>query len=349
MIFNLNKTVTYTSAESGAETSVNAGRMECTMQNLADELLQQFPQKLGPGDAGQLDTFVVYNERRCVTSSAKRKHVPGSTKLHQTPDGSFLDLMRNARDVLTMAGVHAPPVGSTEDYLASGPGFIFLFHPALGPMWQVVAQKVRGGSLAPRAEVVLEVAELRWRDVDVSGSLVVRAEEALGHWVCPTAHHAVSRHAHASAPQHCDGAKAAAPAYKYSDQCGRVRLERVRVANAGIDYAAPGNRFWAHRVQRAEACEVVLEGRSEFEARDVLIRGAARFVVPDGFRMRVLADASSAVGYRCEVTPLADTPSWTWEYSLADDGDITLALEESATEGGPPSLVPSSVSRTVRR
>lgn len=45
------------------------------------------------------------------------------------------------------------------DYLAQGPGMIFLFHPALGPLWDVVAQKLRGGLLAPRSELVLEVAE----------------------------------------------------------------------------------------------------------------------------------------------------------------------------------------------
>ena len=45
------------------------------------------------------------------------------------------------------------------EYLAAGPGLIFLFHPALGPLWDVVAQKLRGGSLAPRSELVLEAAE----------------------------------------------------------------------------------------------------------------------------------------------------------------------------------------------
>jgi hypothetical protein len=47
-------------------------------------------------------------------------------------------------------------VGSVEEYLARGPGFLFLFHPALGPLWDVIAQKLRGGALAPGAELVLE-------------------------------------------------------------------------------------------------------------------------------------------------------------------------------------------------
>jgi hypothetical protein len=46
-----------------------------------------------------------------VTSSAKRKLKPGSTKVHQTPDGSFYDLQQNARDMLTThCGMQVPEV-----------------------------------------------------------------------------------------------------------------------------------------------------------------------------------------------------------------------------------------------
>ena len=48
----------------------------------------------------ELHTFVVFNKRRRVTSSAKRSRAPGSTVLAQTPDGSFRDLMANARELL---------------------------------------------------------------------------------------------------------------------------------------------------------------------------------------------------------------------------------------------------------
>lgn len=48
-------------------------------------------------------------------------------------------------------------VGSVEEYLEKGPGFIFLYHPALGPLWDVIAQKIRGGALMHGSELVLEV------------------------------------------------------------------------------------------------------------------------------------------------------------------------------------------------
>lgn len=47
-----------------------------------------------------------------VTSSAKRQRAPGSSKVHQTPDGSFHDLMENAAEVLDMCGMEHPPVGT---------------------------------------------------------------------------------------------------------------------------------------------------------------------------------------------------------------------------------------------
>ncbi len=67
-----------------------------------------------------------------------------------------------------------------KDYLDHGPSFIFLFHPSLGPLWDVVAQKVQGGSLANKAELVLEVAEACITQLHVDGSLRVQADSVMG-------------------------------------------------------------------------------------------------------------------------------------------------------------------------
>ena len=69
-----------------------------------------------------------------VTSSAKKKRDPASTHIHQTPEGAFYDLQRNAWQVLQRCGMaHVPEVGSVAEYLERGPGFIFLFNPAPVP------------------------------------------------------------------------------------------------------------------------------------------------------------------------------------------------------------------------
>lgn len=39
------------------------------------------------------------------------------------------------------------------------------------------------------------------------------------------------------------------PRLLYSAACGRVRLHNVTVRNAGIDWEAPGNVYWRHRVR----------------------------------------------------------------------------------------------------
>lgn len=95
----------------------------------------------------KLDTFIVYNERRRVTSSAKKKKPHASAALHQviflkplslffflclialiwhsmklisytvisilqTPDGALLDILRNAYDLLTECNIKLPMVSS---------------------------------------------------------------------------------------------------------------------------------------------------------------------------------------------------------------------------------------------
>jgi hypothetical protein len=91
--------------------------------------------------------------------------------------------MANARDLLLnhCAFSSVPEVGEVQQYLEQGPGFIFLFHPALGPLWDVIGQKVRGGALAPRSELVLEVAAAALTNVCVDGSLLVKATAPVGH------------------------------------------------------------------------------------------------------------------------------------------------------------------------
>jgi UTP---glucose-1-phosphate uridylyltransferase len=283
MIFNLNKDITYTPATTGQTRTVRAGRMECTMQNLADALTDCSPQRLRPEQAADLRTFVVFNERRYVTSSAKRALVPGSDKVHQTPEGSFLDLMRNARDLLDMCGIAAPPLGTNREYVDAGcvPAFVWLWHPSIGPLWEVAAQKIRGGSISRLSEVKLEIAELLWRDVSVDGSLRVLSENVVGH------------------------TDERSGQIVFSDRCGHARLERVRVQNKGVDYDADGNCFWKQSVGLQETCSVVLHGCSEFDAMDVTFCGNVELEVPHGHRM--LVRFPSLTRYcECVVLPRAE-------------------------------------------
>lgn len=64
-------------------------------------------------------------------------------------------------------------MNDSEQYAQSGPGIIVSLHPALGPLWEVMAQKLRNGVLDTGSELRLDVAE-----ADVEGlSVKVR-------WLC---------------------------------------------------------------------------------------------------------------------------------------------------------------------
>jgi len=334
MILNLQKEACYVDAASGNECRVPAGRLECTMQNLADCFATEVEvpatnlsadgdgDGLPPPDA--LSTFMVYGPRRKVTSSAKRKRTPGSTKIHQTPDGSLLDLQHNAADMLAKCGMTTPSLGSVEQYLDRGPEFLFLFHPALGPLWDVVAQKIRGGALAPRSEVQLEVAEVSIEDLHVDGSLLVLADSVMGRMYIKGNTHARQNphhrhHHHHNNHNHNNNAHANKTDARlvFGDACGRVRLRNVRVKNEGVDWDSQHNVYWRHRVVRKESCKIVLHGSAEFEACDVELKGDLEYVVPDGHRLVVAAGPDGEPVSTLE--PMEDAsrrPSWRWDYSI---------------------------------
>jgi len=339
MILNMNKEVVHRDPEAGwEERKEKAGRLECTMQNLADCLADPMTNSSGSSDCdngSDLQTFLVYNRRSKVTSSAKRKLKPGSTKVHQTPHGSFYDLQSNAAELLQHhCNMQVPPVPSVQQYLDKGPSFIFLYHPGLGPLWSVVGQKIQGGGLGEGAEVRLEVAEAMLVNVQVDGSLLVLADRPLGYY-------------HSS---NIDDVNSNDKVLQFSDdECGRVKLHNVIFINQGIDWTDGTNVYWKGRVNRKESCSIILKGRSEFEARDVTIDGNVVFEVPHGYKMTISNSGGSSSnsggknivgapanllgsssgntggGYKVEVHALDDDgPSWRWRYILNDDDDIIL-------------------------
>ena len=294
MILNLSKEVAHKDPQgSGAVLRTKAGRLECTMQNMADCFAERVSVD-SESDLEQLQTFLVYNRRRKVTSSAKRQLAPGSTKVHQTPHGSFYDLQANGGELLEVCGMDVPQLGTVEEYLTSGPGYIFLFHPALGPLWSVIAQKIQGGRLGSRSELRVEAAEVCLVDLDVEGSLLIEATNPLGH------------------TERCgEGSEV----LTFSDRCGRVKMERVKVRNAGIDWQHPENIYWKGRLTRHESCRIILHGRAEFEAVDVELAGNGLYEVPDGYKMRIETGGVQQV----EPLPGQERPSWEWEYKSIEE------------------------------
>ncbi|KAJ4827906.1 UTP--glucose-1-phosphate uridylyltransferase 3, chloroplastic [Turnera subulata] len=304
MVLNTKKQIVYTDQFENCH-SVSGGRLECTMQNIADNFVNTYLSRSYQGVEDNLDTFIVYNERRRVTSSAKKKRKASDKSLHQTPDGALLDIMRNAYDLLSDCDIELPKIESNEKYANCGPPFLIFLHPALGPLWEVTKQKFTGGSISKGSELQIEVAEFLWRDVQLDGSLIIVAENIMG-----------------SYSMESNGE----PILQYGHKCARCKLQNVKVLNKGIDWSSENNIYWKQDVRRLEKFKVILHGNAEFEATNVILQGDHVFEVPDGYKMKITSGDS---GLEIQLNPLEpsmlDSGSWYWKYRR-DGSHILLDL-----------------------
>ncbi|XBJ11011.1 hypothetical protein VPH35_015774 [Triticum aestivum] len=292
--------------------SAAGGRLECTMQNIADNFMNTYSYRCSKGIESELDTFIVYNERKKVTSSAKRKLKSEDRSLHQTPEGSLLDIMRNAHDLLSSCSIEVPEVKDNNEYLHSGLPFIIFLHPALGPFWDIVKQKFIGGSISKGSELQIEVAEFLWQDVELDGSLIILADNIMG-----------------STKRNTDGEQV----LHYGARYGRCKLQNVKIVNEGISWDSPSNVYWQHHVERSESLKIILHGNAEFEAKDVVLKGNHMFEVPDGHRMCIIQDEA---GFTVKLDPISkemmDSGTWYWEYTL-DGAHVKLNMVDLCGDG----------------
>lgn len=140
----------------------------------------------------------------------------------------------------------------------------------------MIGQKLSGGSLSQGSELVLEIAEARLSEVSVDGSLLVYAENVVGHMSAPLTIHGLQygeegmqvearlpnelakRHmssqvlggAAGSGVSRAKEAVADDPCERlvYSSRCGRIHMSNVTVKNRGIDWSAKNNLYWKHQV-----------------------------------------------------------------------------------------------------
>lgn len=292
MLINTKHSVSYLDAYGNKE-EIPAGRLESTMQNIADYITDHSPRRLLSVTPSDLKTFVTYNERRKTISVTKKTYASGED-IRETPQGCLYDLLQNHHDLFTQyCNMHLPPVGTAEEYLKKGPSFYILFNPALGPLYGIIAQKIQSGRIAYGAEMQLEIAELDMRDLSLSGSLLITAEALLG------------------------GKKQGIIAY--GEDTGKCILHHVTVDNKGIDRQA-SNQFWKNQIHRHESLQITLRGNAEFFAENVTFTGAHNIDVPDGHRMLV-ESVRGNLNFRLEKI---SAPTWYWTYSFDSEDRIIL-------------------------
>lgn len=277
----------------GELTEIESGRLETTMQNIADYIVDGFDHPIGEEEKKTLKTYLTYNERRKTISVTKKSY--GGKTLAETPEGCFYDLLYNYRDLLVnYCHMKAPLLNNEKEFLEKGPSFIAMIHPAIGPLFSIISQKIRGGSLAEGSEIQLEIAEVDFRDLHLKGSCHIVADTILGQ-------------------------RDAEGMIRYNDSVGKCTLHHVEIINDGID-TAKQHVFWKNKIYRKEMFSLILHGNAEFYAENVKFRGNQHIEVPDGYRMIAKMEGGE-VHFRTEKILV---PTWAWRYSFTSDNQIVL-------------------------
>ncbi len=229
--------------ENGEKREEMMARLESTMQNIADVFIEE-----GSAEIRETKkTFITYNHRGKTISAAKKAYLPGGP-LQETPEHCFFDLLRASYELLRdECHFQLPNQRTLEEMLALGPECAFLYYPALGPLYSIISQKIRGGKIALGSEMRLELADLDLEELELEGSLQIVAEQPLA---------------------------------------GRCTLHRVKVCNRGVDWAS-SKPFWRGRWSRVESAKIILKGNSEFIVEGALLSGDQTWIVEEGTRMIV--------------------------------------------------------------
>lgn len=281
-------------APEGEKREIFTGRLESLMQNIADVMTKRFskPQEHLKPDA--LPVFLTYNTRRKTISVTKKLYAEGQPII-ETPEGCYYDQLLNHYELFTShCQMELPVMPSETDYIQQGPSFITSFHPALGPLYSVIAQKIQGGKLEYGSEMILEIAEVELRKVELEGSLLIYAENVTGH-------------------------KDERGLICYSENVGRCVLKNVKIVNQGINRQQTSS-YWKAQMVRKEAFKIILRGCSEFIAENVTFIGAVEIEVPDQHRM-IARQKEGQVVFILE--PISDLTHW--KYSFDEEDRIYLS------------------------
>jgi UTP---glucose-1-phosphate uridylyltransferase len=293
-LINMKTKVSYIDSD-GNISYVPGGRLESTMQNIADYLVDFFPYQLNNKQLkDNLKNFIVYNQRIKTISTTKKSYNPSESPL-STPEYAYYDLLSNNCNLFEKScGFQVPSLLSVEEYLKKGPACIILFHPALGPLYSVIAQKIQQGRLAVGSELQLEIAELEITHLDLEGSLLIEACSPLG-----------------------KKGKEGLLSYGQESRC---QLDQVTIRNKGIDYQNT-QFFWKNQLVRHESVKIVLQEGAEFYANNIILNGSCLFEVPAYHRLTL---SSNKQGEWVEDLVKIEQPSWQWEYTITADASLKL-------------------------
>lgn len=268
-------------------------RLESMMQNIAECFSADRVEDLG--------SFVSYNLRHKTISTVKRTYTKTSSLL-ETPEGCFYDILYNGYDVLkNRCNFSLPAFSSHQEYIAKGPSLLFQYHPALGPLYTIIAQKIQSGYMTWGSELRLEIAEVQLENLYLDGALHIIAKNVMGHYL--------------------------EDRLLYSPQLGRCRLNNVRVKNQGINRNS-SNIYWKDQICYHQKCTITLKGNSYFIAENIELTADLQIEVEDGICLQAFPEEGRIVFQK---RPLLSSEG-IWDYKVEEDLIVlqeTCVLSES--------------------
>lgn len=275
--------------EKGAFSKKKVARLESTMQNISDQIVE-------PGSSLKR-SFVFYHEDRYKTMSTAKKALQKARTFLETPERCFYDCLQNLQALLDSCGIQHVPLLPFPLFLEQPPPFLVEYHPALGPVFSVIQQKMRLGAMQRGASLRLEIAELLWHRVRVDGDLDIRAENITGHQK--------------------NGE------FLYSHETGKCILENVSIQNRGRRLPLAKQAWTNGRKEEkssGESLSIVLEGNGEFVAKGVFLEGNLCYRVEKNRRLTLVEDNGKIV----ERWERLREHSWHWEYELGENHAIRI-------------------------
>jgi UDP-N-acetylglucosamine pyrophosphorylase len=264
-------------------------RLESTMQNIADTFTEpHVPSR----------TYLTYNLRHKTISPIKRTWAEGA--LFETPEGCLYDILKNGRQLLAQfCQFSVPELPLEEDFLKKRVPFLFFYHPALGPLYSIIEQKLQKGSLHLGSLLDLQIADLYAENLAVEGSLQIKAEALMGH----LDEEGILR---------------------YSNRTGKCHLKNVRIKNRGLGPISP-QQAWKE-LRAMESCSIVLEEGAEFAAENVTLQGSFSICVPKNVRLSVEKGEGDVLIWKEE--PLSQP---TWQYCYMREGEKITVFKKKAS------------------
>lgn len=287
--------------ESGNLVEVYGGRLESTMQNIADYMTDIFDCPQEVSELMKLNTFLTYNARHKTIAVAKKTYVRGKS-IQETPESCYYTMLLNHFELLTKhCNFQLAPFPSVQEFLSDGPINHILMHPGLGTLYNICAQKIQKGRLLKHAELLLEISEIGLFNFELDGSCLISAETPLGHL-------------------------REDQILEYSHLSGKCFLQNVQIRNRGINTSVQ-NVYWKNQIERHEKFQLFLEENAEFFAENVTFVGDYDIRVPKNTRMVATMDRQGQVTFK--QFPIS-SPTWYWHYAINDHNQIELHQKKTS-------------------